>query len=220
MSIRNIKPTFLLLGAGLITVVAISAFYPDSKSDSSSGGTLLAAEKSAKRKSVKGTDRYLKFTKSDELVRPAGYRKWVYVGTPVTPNDMNKGKAPFPEFHSVYIDPMSFTAYEKTGKFPDGTILVKELVSVGGKDATSGKGYFMGKFIGLEVSLKDKKRFVKEPGNWAYFSFGHKYPLKKMAKAQRAMNCNACHEGNADQDFVFTQYYPTLRAAKKSSASK
>ena len=28
------------------------------------------------------------------LVRPEGYREWVYVGTPVTPNDMNDGKAP------------------------------------------------------------------------------------------------------------------------------
>ena len=25
--------------------------------------------------------------------------------------------------------------------------------------------------------------------------------------------CNSCHEGSADQDRVFTQYYPVLRAA-------
>ena len=31
-----------------------------------------------------------------ELQRPTGYREWVYVGTPVTPNDMNGGKAAFP----------------------------------------------------------------------------------------------------------------------------
>mgnify|MGYP007132382116 CR=1 FL=1 len=35
-----------------------------------------------------------------QLDRPANYREWVYVGTPVTPNDMNDGKAAFPEhFH-------------------------------------------------------------------------------------------------------------------------
>jgi len=37
-----------------------------------------------------------------KLDRPTGYREWVYVGTPVTPNDMNNGKAAFPEFHNVY----------------------------------------------------------------------------------------------------------------------
>ena len=123
------------------------------------------------------------FNDQGELERPTGYRKWTYVGTPVTPNDMNDGNAPFPEFHAVYMDPAAYNHYEKTGEFPDGTVLVKELVSVGGKEATSGNGYFMGEFIGLEVSIKDKTRFKDEPGNWAYFSFGHKYPLKDKAVA-------------------------------------
>jgi hypothetical protein len=157
------------------------------------------------------------FDKDGKLVRPTGYRKWTYIGTPVTPNDMNEGNAPFPEFHSVYMNPAAFDHYEKTGKFPDGTVLVKELVSVGDKEATSGKGYFMGEFIGLEVSVKDRARFNDDPGNWAYFSFGHKYPLKEKAKAQPASSCNDCHDGNADDDWVFTQYYPVLRAAKRST---
>jgi hypothetical protein len=157
------------------------------------------------------------FNEQDELERPTGYRKWTYIGTPVTPNDMNDGNAPFPEFHAVYMDPDAYNHYEKTGDFPDGTVIVKELVSVGDKEATSGKGYFMGDFIGLEVSIKDKTRFKDEPANWAYFSFGHKYPLKEKAKAQPTSSCNECHEGNADDDWVFTQYYPVLRAAKKSA---
>jgi hypothetical protein len=44
------------------------------------------------------------FNDQGELKRPTGYRKWTYVGTPLTPNDMNDGKAPFPEFHSVYMN--------------------------------------------------------------------------------------------------------------------
>ncbi len=48
------------------------------------------------------------FTITDgELQRPTGYREWIYVGTPVTPNEMNNGKAAFPEHHNVYIDPKS-----------------------------------------------------------------------------------------------------------------
>jgi hypothetical protein len=156
------------------------------------------------------------FNEEGQLERPVGYRKWTYVGTPVTPNDMNDGNAPFPEFHAVYVNPDAFDHYEKTGDFPDGTVIVKELVSVGEKEATSGEGYFMGEFIGLEVSIKDKVRFKDEPANWAYFSFGHEYPLKERARMQPASSCNECHEGNADDDWVFTQYYPVLRSAKGS----
>jgi hypothetical protein len=151
-----------------------------------------------------------------ELERPTGYREWVYVGTPVTPNDMNNGKAAFPEFHNVYIDPESWAHWKKTGEFRDNTILIKELVSVGSKAAVSGMGYFMGDFVGLEATIKSKKHFGSEPGNWAYFSFStpdHK-TLTTTAKAFPAASCNGCHAASAADDFVFTQYYPILIAGK------
>jgi hypothetical protein len=157
-----------------------------------------------------------KINKAGELVRVEGYREWVYVGTPVTPNDMNNGKAAFPEHHNVYMDPGSWKHWKKTGKFRDGTILVKELVSVGSKAAVSGNGYFQGEYIGLEATIKSKKYFPDEPGNWAYFSFSspdHK-TLKASAAPFPAEACNACHQGAAADDFVFTQYYPVLRAGK------
>jgi Cytochrome P460 len=159
----------------------------------------------------------VKFTEDGKLMKPEGYRKWVYVGTPLTPNDLNGGEAPFPEFHAVYIDPESFAHYEKTGKFPDGTVIVKELVGVGAKEATSGKGYFMGEFTGLEASIKDSKRFKDEPGNWAYFSFGHTYPLKEMTAKNAVASCNSCHKSSAETDYVFSQYYPVLRASAPHS---
>src|SRR5262249_2861628 len=108
----------------------------------------------------------VEFTADGKLKQPVGYRKWVYVGTPPTPNDLNGGEAAFPEFHEVYMDPESFAHYEKTGKFRDGTVLIKELSSVGSKEAASGKGYFMGEFTGLEAAIKDSKRYKDEPGNW------------------------------------------------------
>lgn len=154
------------------------------------------------------------------MTQPRGYRSWYYVGTPLTPNDLNPPEAPFPEFHNVYIHPDDFAHYERTGEFPDGTVVIKELVSVGAKRATSGVGYFMGDFVGLEAAVKDTKRFPGEPGSWAYYSFGHSYPLKEAAEPQDTMFCNSCHGANADQDWVFTQYYPLLRAAKGSRASE
>lgn len=154
--------------------------------------------------------------KDGELQRPTGYREWVYVGTPVTPNDMNKGKAAFPEHHNVYIDPTSWAHWKETGEFRDGTIIIKELVSVGSKAAVSGSGYFQGEFIGLEATIKSKADFPDEPGNWAYFSFsGPKHKtLTDTATAFPAASCNACHAAAAADDFVFTQYYPVLTAGK------
>ena len=161
------------------------------------------------------------FNDKGELIRPdISYREWVYVGTPLTPNELNPPEAPFPEFHNVYIHPDDFDHYRRTGTFPNGTVMVKELVSVGAKQAVSGKGYFMGEFSGLEATIKDKDRFKDEPGNWAYFSFGHSYPLADSATAFPAGACNACHAASAADDFVFTQYYPVLRAAKTGRSGK
>ena len=154
--------------------------------------------------------------KEGELIRPTGYREWIYVGTPVTPNDMNNGKAAFPEHHNVYIDPKSWKHWKKTGEFREGTILMKELVSVGSKAAVSGQGYFMGEFVGLEATIKSKKHFPDEPGNWAYYSFSSKdhKTLADKAKPFPTKSCNGCHAGAAADDFVFTQYYPVLSAGK------
>jgi len=151
-----------------------------------------------------------------KLVRPIGYREWIFAGTPVTPNDMNNGKAAFPEFHSVYIHPSAWGQWTRTGRFPEGTILVKELISVGSKQAASGAGYFMGEFIGLEATIKSEKDFPDEPGNWGYFSFSspdHR-TLLPSAAPQATATCNSCHQAAAQDDWVFTQHYPVMRAAK------
>ena len=149
--------------------------------------------------------------------RSGSRREWVYIGTPLTPNELNPPAAPFPDFHNVYIHPGDYRHFQQTGQFRDGTVIIKELVSVGSKNAVSGNGYFMGEFIGLEATIKDSKRFANEPGYWAYFSFGHEYPLADVADAFPAAACNACHQAAAAEDFVFTQYYPVLRAARGMS---
>ena len=160
-----------------------------------------------------GSAALVEFTADGKLKQPVGYREWVFVGSPLTPNDLNGDKANFPEFHAVYIDPESFAQYRKTGKFRDGTVIVKELSSVGSKKAASGNGYFQGDITGLDTTIKDSKRFKDEPGSWAYFSFGHKYPLKAEVAKNAVASCNQCHQDSAKMDWVFSQYYPALRAA-------
>jgi hypothetical protein len=165
------------------------------------------------------------FTQDGQLILPKAeiWRTWPYVGTPLTPNALNGGQAPFPEFHSVYIDPVSWEHWRKTGEFPDGTVLAKELTTVidvnahpdGSTNQVSGRGYFMGDFSGFEIAYKSAKHFPNEPGNWAYFSFGHHAPPYASATKKMPVEaCAACHQASAAEDFVFTQFYPVLRSAK------
>src|SRR5215468_12444056 len=52
------------------------------------------------------------FDADGKLKRPEGYRHWVFVGAPLTPNGsafakdagLNNGKANFPEYHRVYVE--------------------------------------------------------------------------------------------------------------------
>ncbi len=165
------------------------------------------------------------FNGEGKVERPAEWRRWVFVGSPITPNGLNGGEAPFPEFHNVYVEPSAFRHYQATGEWPEGTQVAKELVRVyqnpagnfenGSSAEVSGVGYQQGEFAGLELSVKDSARFPDAPGGWAYFSFGHKAePYETTAEAFPNEACNACHEANAGTDFVFTQFYPVIRGAR------
>jgi hypothetical protein len=163
------------------------------------------------------------FNDDGSVNQPENWREWVFVGAPLTPNALNGGAAAFPEFHNVYIEPSAYAAYSETGEFPEGTQIAKELTTVrdnnnaenGSSQEVSGVGYFEGEFAGLELTVKDSVRFKDEPGGWAYFSFGHKAPpYEQTATAMPTDSCNACHAESAGDDFVFTQFYPVLRAAK------
>ncbi len=168
------------------------------------------------------------FTSDNKLKLPLGkiWREWPFVGSLVTPNTLNDGNAPFPEHHMIYIDPVSWADYRKTGKFREGTVIAKELTRVrapdganenGSTDEVSGTGYFMGEYSGFEITIKSKKLYPDDPGNWAYYSFGHKpEPYDAATVKQPAEACNACHEASAAEDFVFTQFYPVLRWAKSN----
>src|SRR5262245_50958571 len=60
--------------------------------------------------------RYLpQYTKDGDLILPKNWRSWVYLGSPLTPDALNNGKAGFPEYHNVYIEPGSYEIYKKTG---------------------------------------------------------------------------------------------------------
>ena len=154
-----------------------------------------------------------------KLPDPTVFRKWVFLGAPTTPNGLNNGKANFPEFHHVYVEQKNLDAYLKTGTFPEGTMLVKELTRVlnpafpdGSRKEPSGRGYFNGEFNGIDLSIKDSKRFSKTNG-WGYFTFGHHpLPYAEMAEEASPSECAGCHITYvAKTDMTWVQFYPIMR---------
>jgi hypothetical protein len=162
--------------------------------------------------------RYLpEYLPDGELVLPKNFHSWVFVGAPLTPNALNNGKASFPEFHNVYIEPGSYAIYKRTGVFPEGTILFKELQLTlppfefpdGSRTEPSGRGYFGGKFNGADVAVKDTRRYA-DTGGWGYYNFHHYEPKAPSAKLRPKEECASCHMANAKKDDVWTQFYPLL----------
>jgi hypothetical protein len=173
--------------------------------------------------------------KADGSVQlPTGFRKWVFVGAPLTPEGLNDGKyncnaggtnctkSNFPEYHHVYIEQKNVDAYLKTGEFPEGTVIVKELTRVlnptfpdGSRKEPSGRGYFNGAYNGIDMSIKDSKKFANT-NNWGFFTFGHHpLPYNKTSAERPATECAGCHIANvATTDMTWIQFYPLLRDKK------
>jgi Cytochrome P460 len=154
-----------------------------------------------------------------KLPDPQTFRRWIFVGAPLTPNGLNNGKASFPEYHHVYIEQKNVDAYLRTGEFPEGTMIVKELTRVlnpsfpdGSRKEPSGRGYFNGAYNGIDVSVKDSKRFPNSNG-WGFFTFGHHpLPYDNAAAEAPLAECAGCHLANvAKTDMTWIQFYPLLR---------
>lgn len=161
-----------------------------------------------------------KWTATGELELPTDYHSWVFLGSPLTPNALNGGKAPFPEYHNVYVRPEAFAAYRQTGRWPEGTIMLKELqLSLpaahpdGSSVEVSGRGFFPGARNGIDISVKDSTRF-KETNGWGFFNFGHHAPpYAKTAAVQPVAACAGCHMANAT-NMVFSKFYAPILDAR------
>ena len=167
-----------------------------------------------------GRDWGPKWTADGKLRLPEGYHEWVYLGSPLTPNALNGGEAPFPEYHNVYVQPQAFRAYKETGEWPEGTIMFKELQLVRNGDSAdgssvevSGRGYFPGARNGVDISVKDTKRFDDTEG-WGFFTFGHHAPpYPTVAEEMPVDACAGCHIANAT-NMVFSKFYKPILDAK------
>lgn len=149
----------------------------------------------------------------DTLQRPEGYRRWMFVGASLGMGyneDANPDRVE--RYHNIYIQPWAYDAYVEEGIFPDGAMLVMEILDPAFRESINRQGSFEGDFFGVEVAVKSAAHFAD---GWAYFNFLESPGVpKERAAAIESTRCFTCHQENGAVDNVFVQFYPALRDAR------
>jgi hypothetical protein len=153
------------------------------------------------------------FVDNDGTIRfPGDVRdQWIHIGSWGSA-DLNSAD---PGHHDVYTQPGTVEAFRKTGKFPDGAVLLKEVRKIETAYMTTGPVTWAGDQVLWFMLVKDSKgRFPDNPnwGNgwgWALFNVGE---TEKNASSNFRASCLGCHTPAQNTDWVYVQGYPTLQA--------
>ena len=122
MKTQVVVPTALAFV--VLTVVVAALFDGDSKERAAKAAEKPTAKAVSEAK--KSAESFSPFVDKDgNIRRPTDYKqKWAHLGSWAVAK--KKGSDVF-EMHDVYTPRETITAFNKTGKFPDGTVLVKEV---------------------------------------------------------------------------------------------
>ena len=115
--------------------------------------------------------------------------------------------------HTVYTQPGSVERFRLDGKFPDGTVLVKEVREAATADMTTGRVARNGDLLHWFVMIKDAHdRYKGNPlwGNgWGWALFLADDPKTNVTSDFRD-DCLTCHIPAKMTDWVYTEGYPVL----------
>lgn len=151
------------------------------------------------------------FDKDGKIVIPEGRDRWPAVGTTYALSYEGDGGV---TFNTVRMDPESYEAYVKTGKFPVGAMLDLEVRQPVEEIAPAKGGKTQGKAIGRSLHVKDEKA---GPGTWTFYGFGA--GAKTGNAIPRSQACYSCHDEHAGKtDTVFMQFYPSLQESHEAAA--
>ena len=116
--------------------------------------------------------------------------------------------------HEVYAPRPDIEAYNKTGEWPDGATMVKEVRHTAGAKMTTGDSHWATDINVWFVMVKDRKgRF---PNNsiwgegWGWGLFKSDNPDTQVATDYKK-DCLGCHIPAKSNDWVYVEGYPLLR---------
>jgi hypothetical protein len=153
------------------------------------------------------------FSADGKLLRPAGYRKWVFLSSGFGMS-YSENAAADPDhlmFTNVFVPPADYDYFLSHGRWPDKTMLVVEAYGSQSKGSINLRGHFQTEFMGLDVEVKDASRFADQ---WAYFAFDTTQP-SAQAITPGKNGCWSCHDQDAAVEHTFVQFYPSLLAIAK-----
>ncbi len=136
--------------------------------------------------------------KESKVPYPEGYRQWVHVKSMV----IQKGHPLFDAFggiHHVYANEKAFKAMTKGKGFPDGSVLVFDLLEAKQENNAILEG--ARKVVG--VMHKDSKKFAAT-GGWGFEGFKGDTHTRVVKDAAR--DCYLCHTSQKARDYVFSRY--------------
>src|SRR5215467_2416555 len=195
------RPVCLALVVSLLFILAIERPFRSAAAKSS--GPVVTPE----------------FTSDGKLVRPADYRKWVFLSSAYGMSYAQKASDD-PDhlmFTNVFVPPADYDYFLAHGTWPDKTMFVLEIYGSQSKGSINQRGHFQSELMGLDVEVKDASRF---PEKWAYFGFD----ASEAASAPVAPgknDCWKCHDQNAAVEHTFVQFYPSLlKIAKEKKTIK
>jgi S-formylglutathione hydrolase FrmB len=143
---------------------------------------------------------------------PADYRDtYQLLGSWAVAADEGRGSK---ELHVVLASPGSVEAYRKNGRFPDGSVLVKEVFKTATKEMTTGTVSHADDLKGWFVMVKDSAG--RYPGNalwgdgWGWSWFDAANPTKTTSTDYR-LNCKSCHVPAQATDWIYVDGYPALK---------
>lgn len=138
------------------------------------------------------------FADSQTVQLPEGYRQWVHVGTylkePGSTTILDGSKIEGAQFGNTYVEPKAFAAFKATGKWPDGTQIVKEFSASGfSEGCDKGSGVCttnQGKPWPQDMDSCDKATGVCSTkhgkGIFQQYYFGAGYMVKDAARFPKA----------------------------------
>ena len=146
------------------------------------------------------------YTAEGQLKFPEQYREWIFLSAGIDMSYRDMGAmVGHSMFDNVFAEPAAYREFVRTGTWPDRTMLMLEVRGATEKGSINSHGKFQtGDVMGLEVHIKDTKRF---PGGWAFFGFKGTGPAQQIPTSA---DCYSCHQQHAAVDTTFVQFYPTL----------
>ncbi|MBZ5620461.1 MAG: cytochrome P460 family protein [Acidobacteriia bacterium] len=151
------------------------------------------------------------YTKDGKLTRPPNYREWIFLSSGLGMTYGPLASPGDPRFDNVFVNRAAYRGFLETGRWPDQTVLVLEVRSSQSKGSINRGGHFQDEVAGVEVHVKDEKRF---PRKWAFFGFREGEQASTAIPA--TAGCYSCHEQNGAVDTTFVQFYPTLIGVAKA----